>query len=474
MSTHSVNGGDPAALCLPDTPSISPSSPLLAGGRPQDAVSSSPPLLASRASDSTVAERAKPYSGMGCTDRLCTIPFLDLEIGQTARAVVQRIIVRASRTPAGVPDDRVCWFPDFDLGITVPQFTAVSSASGSSYVLAPNAVKVPTLAPAKSRSASDELKQALQAASRAGVYVRVRSPGRRNGTNVGERDHGGHFVIETRRQIESLWLASALTNDRVAALEAGPKHPRVKQKFGGRGVKKDNDYWLDRWERDVVHEVKDEGYAHKEGMCEMKVRVYRLGSERAAQAINDRYRKENRGKNVVSASSLRRRHPSTTITNARGEVVRIKGAFVSKRWGQWEPYRNGEEVVDSLAEGSTKMECSEENDGSDKPAPTASAGRVVAMHAAAREDEDRRKRSLFDGGLETATVQDLAKAAVASGELGFHEGGQGIHHVRPPRDEVEFRENRDEEMADEYFRTLGLNPHAVHKPLEDDQSESVD
>jgi hypothetical protein len=322
--------------------------------------------------------------------------------------------------------------------------------------------------------ASDELKQKLRVMFRDEARAGEPSTARKFGAGFGAIGLGDKLGLNPHREIEKLRHANDALTDRVGALEARPKRQRHKQKFGGRGVKKDNDYWLDRWERDVIHEVKDEGYARNDAFCEMKERVYSLGSERAAQAINDRYRKENKGENVVSASSLRRRHPPATRTNAQGKVVKVKGAFVSKRWGQWEPHRKDEEVVHSLAEGSTKMECSEENEGGDKPTLPARSRRVGATSPAAQEDEDKRKRSLADGGLETATVQDLAKAAVTNGELFVHEGGRGILHVSQPTNEVEYGQDGAERMSNSFFRSRGYDPHAVHKRIENGRARKAD
>jgi hypothetical protein len=338
----------------------------------------------------------------------------------------------------------------------------------------PTAVTVPALAPAESTSHSDELQQALQAASRAGVYASVRSPGKCVGTKISERDLGGHFELETRRELESLWRASALTNDRVAALESRPKRQRRKRKFGGRGVKKDNDYWLDRWETDVGYELKKEGCPPNEFIEQIRERVRSLASGPAADAINERYRQFNGGKDVVSATSLRRRHPPTITTNAQGETIKVKGAYGCKRWGAWAVYRNGEEPEDQLADGSTKMVCAGEDRADPDPAPQHLAVEFKAKTVAESEDEDNRKRSAFDNTLQTATDRDRAAEAVAEGDLNIHEGGEGLPHFSPATDEQERKHDALEREASRLLKAAEVVPSAVHKKVKARRSRNAD
>jgi len=240
-----------------------------------------------------------------------------------------------------------------------------------------------------------------------------------------------------------------------------PKNRRRSRTIGGRGVKKDYTYWLDRWEKDVGHEVMQEGYLPTEFGGQMRERVYSLASVPAAKEINERYRQYNGGRNVVSASSLRRRHPSTTTTNARGETITVKGAYRCERWGQWEIHRKGHEPEDRLAEGSTKMEWAGE-DG-DEPNQHLQRGVTTPGNAqcAAKGEDDKRKRSVADRGLQTATRRDLAEEAVATGGLTKHEGGCGITRVRPPADEEERQDDQDERAATKFLRDAGVDPNDV-------------
>ena len=247
---------------------------------------------------------------------------------------------------------------------------------------------------------------------------------------------------------------------------------RSKQKTGVRGVKNDPDYWLDRWERDVFGELRAEGVGRDEALNLINERVKSHGSVSAAAEINFRYRTFNGGKKVISASSLRRRHPSTKTTNAAGKTVRILGPFLSKRWAEWEPHRKGALPEDRLADGSTKMECGGEDevDRGHPPRKQASAAKVSREVPASntnqdqpREGEDERKRSPFDRGLQTATVRDLAETAVAEGFLTKHEGGEGALTRRPPDNDVEAREAEVERDADAILNENGFEPSAVHR-----------
>jgi hypothetical protein len=240
-----------------------------------------------------------------------------------------------------------------------------------------------------------------------------------------------------------------------------PKRRRRRRKFGGRGVKKDYTYWLDRWEKDVGQEVKEDGYTRKEFGLQMQERVYSLTSEPAAKEINERYRQYNGGENVVSASSLRRRYPSTTMTNARGETIKVKGGYVCERWGQWEIHRKGYEPEDRLADGSMRMELAGEDVDERNQLPQRGATGPENAEGPPEGDGDKRKRGIFDGELQTATQQDIAKEAIATGGLTKHEGGCGITHVRPPVDDKECQDDLDERAAMKFLRDAGVDPYDV-------------
>jgi hypothetical protein len=240
-----------------------------------------------------------------------------------------------------------------------------------------------------------------------------------------------------------------------------PKRRRRRRRCGGRGVKKDYTYWLDRWEKDVGQEVKEDGYTRKEFGRQMQERVYSLASEPAAKEINDRYRQYNNGRNVLSASSLRRRHPPTIRTNARGGTITVKGAYVCERWGQWEIHRKGHEPEERLADGSMRMEFASEDVDERNQLPQRGATGPEHAEGPTEGDGDKRKRSVFDGELQTATQQDIAKEAIATGGLTKHEGGCGITHVRPPVDEKEFQDDLDERAATKFLRDAGVDPNDV-------------
>lgn len=213
----------------------------------------------------------------------------------------------------------------------------------------------------------------------------------------------------------------------------------------------------------MAHELTKEAHQRNEVDQLMRERVYSLASEPAADAINERYRRLNRGNNVVSASSLRRRYPPTVTVNARGEKIKEKGDFMCKRWGQWEVYRKGEEPEDQLADGSKDPTM----DWASRREPERISSDAESQ-ATATESEDNRKRSLSDagttGGLQTATRRELAELEIERGQLRKHEGGQGMPRLKDPADEVDIKNDREEQMADDYFRGLGLDPNNVHQP----------
>jgi hypothetical protein len=324
--------------------------------------------------------------------------------------------------------------------------------------------------------ASDELKQQLRAMFRDEARAGEPSPARKFGAGFGFGAIGLHdkLGLNPHREIEKLRTVSDALNDRVGALEARPTRPRRKQKFGGRGVKKDNDDWLDRWEKDVGYELKKEGCPPKEFAEQIRERVRSLASGPAADAINERYRQFNGGKDVVSASSLRRRHPPTITTNAQGETIKVKGAYACKRWGQWEVYRNGEEPEDQLADGSTKMVCAGEDRADPDPAPRHLAVELKVETVAESDDEDNRKRSAFDNTLQTATDRDRAAEAVAEGDLNIHEGGEGLPHLSPATDEHEREHDALERQASRLLKAAGVEPSAVHKKVKARRSRNAD
>jgi hypothetical protein len=247
---------------------------------------------------------------------------------------------------------------------------------------------------------------------------------------------------------------------------------RSKQKTGVRGVKNDPDYWLDRWERDVFGELRAEGVGRDEALNLINERVKSHGAVSAAAEINFRYRTFNRGEKVISASSLRRRPPPTTTTDAAGKTVRITYPFDSKRWAEWEPHRKGALPEDRLADGSTEMKC----EGEDvvnlehpprKQASAAEVSRVVPKpnteQAPLQNGKDDRKRSPFDGGLQTANMQELAEQAIAERLLIKHEGGRGVLTRGHTANVVDAREDKEERANDAFLREHGYTPSAVHR-----------
>ena len=320
--------------------------------------------------------------------------------------------------------------------------------------------------------ASAELKQKIRDALRAEAQTGEPSPARLFGAGFGAIGLGEALGLSPNRKMEKLEATQINLTDRVQALEeseaskapqAKPRRQRRSQKFGGRGVKKDNDYWLDRWEKDVAHELKMEGCRRDDSKQRMLDRVYSLKSVPAADAINERYRQFNNGDDVVSASSLRRRHPPTITKNAGGKDIKVLGEHVCKRWGQWGVFRKGEEPEDQLADGSNKPTMDWE-DGRDPE----QICRAAEAYATTTDSEDNRKRSLLDagetGGLQIATRRELAELEVERGRLRKLGGGQGILHLKAPADEADIKNDREEQMANDYFREMGLDPNAVHQP----------
>jgi hypothetical protein len=241
----------------------------------------------------------------------------------------------------------------------------------------------------------------------------------------------------TKRDVDEL-------RKRVDALEVKPKRPHRQPKVGGRGVKIDVDYWLDRLERDVMLDIKKEGHQLKEARVEILERVYRLASKPMADAINNRYRKFNGGKNVLSASSIRRKHDS----GVRG----VEGPYISKRWAEWEKYRKGAVPDDTLADGSLKQDVEEDIKPVDPTRP---------KRPDEEGQEDNRLRSTLDGNLVGATLQEVAEVAVSENDLRMHEGGQGMGRLAPPTNEVEEQNDRDEQYANRFLAANGFCPHSV-------------
>lgn len=236
-----------------------------------------------------------------------------------------------------------------------------------------------------------------------------------------------------------------------------PRSTRRKKKVGGRGVKKDNTYWLDRWEKDVGLELQAEGCPRNEFIEQMIERVYSLASDPAADAINERYRQYNRGQNVTSASSLRRRAPATITTDARGESVRVKGAFICERWGQWEKYRHGAEPETKLADGSSKMECDGEDKAEEKPRVWQMAAGAQGDQRGVNRDEDNRKRNAFDNSLQIATSTETALEAVDEGDLVIREGGEGVTRLAPPIDAQDREQDNLDRQAGDLLESAGLS-----------------
>jgi len=233
-------------------------------------------------------------------------------------------------------------------------------------------------------------------------------------------------TIEEPRSIE----------ERLSAVEVEirrPKRGRRKNKYGGRGVKKDDDYWLGRWRDDVAREVKKAGYQPNEFHDEMIARVYSVASGPAAKQINDRYRCLNGGKNLVSSSSLRRRErlsgagaplkkPATDPKKPKS-----KGPYKNKLWAEWECYRTGRYLRGTPPHGESEF----------PPAGEERLGRNSAEH-------------------------EQADDARAEGVMTIHEGGRGLLHLPPPADEADARQDDLARLADDFLKPRGIDPHAVH------------
>ena len=322
--------------------------------------------------------------------------------------------------------------------------------------------------------ASEDLKQKIRNVYRDNPCDAEPSPARRFGAALGALGLGDKLGLNPHREIEKLKTANAALTNRVMVLETKPKRERRKQKFGGRGIKNDCDNWLDRWERDVIGELEKEKCPRNEATQQMWERVYSLASEAAASAINERYRKSNKGKDAVSASSLRRRRDSLMTTNARGEKEKILGEFENLRWAQWEHYRKRKEPEDQLANGSNSPTMEWKDGGG----PEQILEGDESETGATTEGGDNRKRSLLDGGetggLQTMTRRELAEIEIASGCLRKHEGGEGMLHLDDPVDEVDITNDRYEQNANDYLRERGLDPNAVHRPAKGGERRGSD
>lgn len=235
----------------------------------------------------------------------------------------------------------------------------------------------------------------------------------------------------------------------VASAEAAPSSENLERKSrgrrrrvrkqGGRGVPNDVDYWLTKFEQDVGNDLKAEGCQRNEVLELMRERVYALSAQPLAQAINERY-----GPRTISATSIRRRRPSSEHVDSTGDTVKVLGSYISKRYAEWEPFRGTRGPDKQLVAGSTDPVVEDDR-------------------------EDNRARSQMDGGLKTATVQDAAGEEVVRGNLVVHEGGGGVLHIPEPVDDIEWGEDQEEQAATEYLREAGFNPSDVPwQPLKRD------
>jgi len=184
---------------------------------------------------------------------------------------------------------------------------------------------------------------------------------------------------------------------------------------------------------DVGHEIKEEGFQRNEAPEQMAERVYSLSSQRLADEINRRY-----GRSSISASSIRRRHPSPVQCDSPDVKMKSFGPYQSKEYANWEKYRKKASPTKDLADGSCDRNLDEAN-------------------------EDNRQRNLADGALITATIQDAAEVEVEAGNMVMHEGGVGIARLRPPKNAEETEEVRLSRIADDLLRGEGLSPHSTNR-----------
>jgi len=282
--------------------------------------------------------------------------------------------------------------------------------------------------------ASDELKQKIRKVWSDEAGAAASSPARRFGESLGALGLGDKLGLNPHREIEKLKTANEALEHRIGALEKKPKRQRRPQRFGGRGVKKNPDFWLMQLVEAVIKELKAEHCPRKEHEAQLVERVYSLAADDLAAAICKRFGK-NRKQKIISGRTIRR---SVTDWKTLPDDTRKKTGvtYHSKLYGAWRVHRIQAGVESELVDGS----CDEVSGGG---------------------SEDTRAVSLLDGASKSVTRRDATLVDVHEHRMTAHVGGSGALRFRRAGNLTEENEDRVAQDADEMLKSAGFDPTNV-------------
>jgi hypothetical protein len=209
---------------------------------------------------------------------------------------------------------------------------------------------------------------------------------------------------------------------------------RRKNKYGGRGEKKNPDYWLSQLEQAVIKELKVKGFQRKEVHTQLIDRVYSLAADDLARAICDRFGNKKKQK-IISGRTIRRGDTQWQRL-PDGKRKKTGVTYHSSRYEEWKIHRIRAGVESELVGGS----CDD----------------------AAGCDGDNRAVSLLDGSNKAVTRRDATLVEVRDKKMTAHVGGRGALRLSKAKNSDEENVDRIERDADELLRSAGLNPDNVH------------
>jgi hypothetical protein len=234
------------------------------------------------------------------------------------------------------------------------------------------------------------------------------------------------------KAIENCETSIQELRDETAAIRR-QRPSRRKKRYGGRGEKKDADYWLSQLQEAVMKELKVEGFQRKEVHAQLVDRVYSLAADDLARAICDRFGKKKKQK-IISGRTIRRGDTQwQRLPNGKRKKTGV--TYHSTRYEEWKSHRIRAGVESELVGGS----CDD----------------------AAGGDSDNRAVSLFDGSNKAVTRRDATLDEVRDKKMTAHAGGRGTLRLRKAKDNGEEHVDRVEQDADELLRSAGLNPDNV-------------
>lgn len=234
------------------------------------------------------------------------------------------------------------------------------------------------------------------------------------------------------KAIENCETAIQELRDETAAIKR-QRPSRRKNKYGGRGGKKNPDYWLSQLEQAVIKELKVEGFQRKEVQAQLIDRIYSLAADDLARAICDRFGNKKKQK-IISGRTIRRGDTQWQRL-PDGKRKKTGVTYHSSRYEEWKIHRIRAGVESELVDGS----CDD----------------------AAGCDGDNRAVSLFDGSSKAVTRRDATLDDVRDKKMTAHVGGRGALRLSKAKDSDEENVDQIERDADELLRSAGLNPDNV-------------